>query len=36
MYEWIKKEHKMKLNGMASRVFQHEFDHLEGIDFTQR
>jgi len=30
------KEHKMKLNGMASRVFQHEFDHLEGIDFTQR
>ena len=30
------KEHKMKLNGMASRVFQHEFDHLEGIDFTER
>ena len=31
-----KKEHKIKLSGMASRVFQHEFDHLEGIDFTQR
>ncbi len=31
-----KKEHKIKLSGMASRIFQHEFDHLEGIDFTQR
>ncbi len=31
-----KKEHKIKLSGLASRVFQHEFDHLEGIDFTQR
>ena len=31
-----KKEHKIKLNGLASRVFQHEFDHLEGIDFTER
>ena len=31
-----KKDHKIKLSGMASRVFQHEFDHLEGIDFTQR
>ena len=31
-----KKIHKIKLSGMASRVFQHEFDHLEGIDFTQR
>jgi peptide deformylase len=31
-----KKEHKIKLSGMASRVFQHEFDHLEGIDFTER
>ena len=31
-----KKEHKIKLSGMASRVFQYEFDHLEGIDFTQR
>ena len=31
-----KKEHKMKLQGFASRVFQHELDHLDGIDFTQR
>ena len=31
-----KKEHKIKLDGLASRVFQHEFDHLEGIDFTER
>ena len=31
-----KKEHKIKLSGMASRVFQHEFDHLEGIVFTER
>ena len=26
----------MKLEGLASRVFQHEYDHMEGIDFTQR
>ena len=31
-----KKEHKIKLSGMAARVFLHEFDHLEGIVFTQR
>ena len=31
-----KKTHKMKLKGLASRVFQHEYDHMEGIDFTQR
>ena len=31
-----KKLHKMKLEGLASRVFQHEHDHMEGIDFTQR
>ena len=31
-----KKTHKMKLQGLASRVFQHEYDHMEGIDFTQR
>ena len=31
-----KKVHKTKLSGMASRVFQHEFDHLEGIVFTER
>ena len=31
-----KKIHKMKLQGHASRVFQHEYDHMEGVDFTQR
>ena len=31
-----KKVHKVKLSGLASRVFQHEYDHMEGIDFTQR
>ena len=30
------KVHKIKLEGLASRVFQHEYDHMEGIDFTQR
>ena len=31
-----RKVHKVKLCGLASRVFQHEYDHMEGIDFTQR
>ena len=31
-----KKDHKIKLDGLAARVFLHEFDHLEGIVFTQR
>ena len=31
-----KKTHKLKLQGLASRVFQHDYDHMEGIDFTQR
>ena len=31
-----KKEHKIKLDGLAARVFLHEFDHLEGIVFTER
>ena len=31
-----KKTHKMKLEGLSSRGFQHEYDHMEGIDFTQR
>ena len=31
-----KKLHKIKLEGLASRVFQHEYDHLQGINFTQR
>ena len=31
-----KKDHKIKLEGLAARVFLHEFDHLEGIVFTER
>ena len=31
-----KKDLKIKLSGMAARVFLHEFDHLEGIVFTER
>ena len=31
-----KKEHKIKLDGLAARVFLHEFDHLEGIVFTEK
>ena len=30
------REHKIKLEGFASRVFQHEYDHLEGIVFTEK
>ena len=29
-------DHKVKLDGFAARVFLHEFDHMEGIIFTQR
>ena len=29
-------DHKVKLDGFAARVFLHEFDHMEGINFTQR
>ena len=25
---------KLKLNGLAARVVQHEFDHIEGVLFT--
>jgi len=30
------KEHKIKLEGFPSRVFQHEHDHLDGINFLER
>ena len=30
------KEHKITLQGLPSRIFQHEFDHLEGVNFLQR
>ena len=28
--------HKERLTGFIARIFQHEYDHMEGIDFTQR
>ncbi len=28
--------HKVKMSGFIARIFQHEYDHMEGIDFTQR
>jgi peptide deformylase len=28
--------HTMTLNGLAARVFQHEYDHIEGILFTDK
>ena len=31
-----KKILKRKLEGFIARIFQHEYDHMEGIDFTQR
>ena len=31
-----KEKHKVKLTGYIARIFQHEYDHMEGIDFTQR
>ena len=27
---------KRRLDGFIARIFQHEYDHMEGIDFTQR
>ena len=27
---------KLKLTGITARIFQHEYDHLEGIDFMGR
>ena len=30
-----KEVHKIKLKGFIARIFQHEYDHMEGIDFTQ-
>ena len=32
--EW--KEKDLHLDGFVARVFQHEFDHLNGVVFTER
>ena len=29
-------EHTLTLNGLAARVVQHEYDHIEGILFTDK
>ena len=30
------KKHTLELDGLAARVFQHEYDHIEGVLFTDR
>ncbi|WP_290701616.1 peptide deformylase [Lacinutrix sp.] len=30
------KKHTMELDGLAARVFQHEFDHIDGVLFTDK
>ncbi|AUC80655.1 peptide deformylase [Lacinutrix sp. Bg11-31] len=30
------KKHTMALDGLAARVFQHEYDHIEGVLFTDK
>lgn len=30
------KKFKLKANGLLSRVIQHEYDHLNGVEFTQK
>ena len=29
-------KHQKELQGLPSRIFQHEYDHMEGTDFTQK
>ena len=31
-----KRVHKIKMEGLMARIFLHEYDHMEGINFTQR
>ena len=31
-----KEIHKVKMTEYIARIFQHEYDHMEGIDFTER
>ena len=31
-----RKVHKIKMEGLMARIFLHEYDHMEGINFTQR
>ena len=34
--DWQKNIDTFKLTGLTARIFQHEYDHLQGINFTQR
>ena len=29
-------KHEKELVGLSSRIFQHEYDHMEGTDFTRK
>ena len=29
-------KHERTLDGLSSRIFQHEYDHMEGVDFRKR
>lgn len=35
-YDENGENHKMRFEGMTARIFLHEYDHMMGIDFTQR
>ena len=30
------KKHEKAFDGLTSRIFQHEYDHMNGSDFTKR
>lgn len=35
-YDEKGENHKMRFEGMTARIFLHEYDHMIGVDFTQR
>jgi peptide deformylase len=35
-YDEKGENHKMKFEGLTARIFLHEMDHMNGVDFTQR
>ena len=34
--DWQKNTDTFKLTGLTARIFQHEYDHLNGVNFTAR
>ena len=34
--DWQKNIDTFKLTGLTARIFQHEYDHLHGVNFTAR